>query len=33
MLNFLNVFIQDRNNNGDYKALRSKWIDALAQKK
>lgn len=33
MLNFLNVFIQDRINNGEYKALRAKWLDKLAEKK
>jgi polar amino acid transport system substrate-binding protein len=33
MLNFLNVFIHDRNNIGEYKALRAKWLDQLAQKK
>jgi polar amino acid transport system substrate-binding protein len=33
MLNFLNVFIQDRINNGQYKALRSKWFDKLGEKK
>ena len=32
-LNFLNVFIQDRVNNGDYKALRAKWLDQYANKK
>lgn len=30
---FLNVFIQDRINNGEYKALRAKWLDKLAEKK
>lgn len=33
MLNFLNVFIQDRINNGEYKALRQKWLDKLSEKK
>ena len=33
MLNFLNVFIQDRINNGEYKALRAKWFDKLGEKK
>jgi polar amino acid transport system substrate-binding protein len=33
LLNFLDVFIQDRVNNGDYKALRAKWLDQYANKK
>jgi ABC-type amino acid transport substrate-binding protein len=33
MLNFLNVFIQDRINNGEYKARRAKWLDQLSEKK
>jgi polar amino acid transport system substrate-binding protein len=33
LLNFLNVFIQDRINNGDFKALRQKWFDEYAKKK
>ncbi len=33
MLNFLNVFIQDRINNGEYKALRAKWLAKLGEKK
>jgi cyclohexadienyl dehydratase len=33
MLNFLNVFIQDRINNGEYKILRAKWLEKLGEKK
>ena len=31
MLNFLNVYIQDRINNGTYKALREKWFSQLGK--
>ena len=33
MLNFLNVYIQDRINNGTYKALRDKWFTKLGEAK